>query len=347
MPLSSAECARLHRCLLCLSVRRTTMKRPRWTFFMKRRMIFCRPLVLIILMLSLGGLGIQMLTVHGDIEHLATCFGPRNATFTVVTIGENINPSIAENLIENKLSWAKRHQAQLCWYFARMDRSRSTSWNKILATLHAMRCATKKGSHILTLDADAVIRNARKSPDEILEELEKYLNEYNMKNKTGRPHIIWSTDYGPYSPINCGAFLSVNGEKSAFVLEKIYNDLHGIKFHKVPHWSEQIGVHNFLANHKDEFDSTGVIVKNDIFNQHATRSLNDSFIAHFSGMGRSSNKYEKIVEPCIRGRKITILWVIHHHRITPTSIDTITGSVAQRSILFFLQSCLDDLKQRE
>ena len=96
-----------------------------------------------------------------------------------------------------------------------------------------------------------------------------------MKNKTGRPHIIWSTDYGPYSPINCGAFLSVNGEKSAFVLEKIYNDLHGIKFHKVPHWSEQIGVHNFLANHKDEFDSTGVIVKNDIFNQHATRSLND------------------------------------------------------------------------
>ena len=133
MPLSSAECARLHRCLLCLSVRRTTMKRPRWTFFMKRRMIFCRPLVLIILMLSLGGLGIQMLTVHGDIEHLATCFGPRNATFTVVTIGENINPSIAENLIENKLSWAKRHQAQLCWYFARMDRSRSTSWNKILA----------------------------------------------------------------------------------------------------------------------------------------------------------------------------------------------------------------------
>ena len=66
-------------------------------------------------------------------------------------------------------------------------------------------------------------------------------------------------------------FSSVNGEKSAFVLEKIYNDLHGIKFHKVPHWSEQIGVHNFLANHKDEFDSTGVIVKNDIFNQHVLR----------------------------------------------------------------------------
>ena len=47
-------------------------------------------------------------------------------TFTVVTIGENINPSIAENLIENKLSWAKGIKRNQC-YVARMDRSRILS----------------------------------------------------------------------------------------------------------------------------------------------------------------------------------------------------------------------------
>ena len=36
-------------------------------------------------------------------------------------------------------------------------------------------------------------------------------------------------------------------------------------------------------------------MSSDIFNQHASRSLNTSFVAHFAGMGRSRTKYEEIV----------------------------------------------------
>ena len=52
-------------------------------------------------------------------------------------------------------------------------------------------------------------------------------------------------------------------------------------------------------------------------------------------MGRSSNKYEKIVDHAFVEEKITILWVIHHHRITPTSIDTITEASALVDSIFF------------
>ena len=41
---------------------------------------------------------------------------------------------------------------------------------------------------------------------------------------------------------------------------------------------------------------SSAIVSSDIFNQHASRSTNTSFIAHFAGMGRSQTKYTEIVK---------------------------------------------------
>ena len=43
--------------------------------------------------------------------NLATCFGYKEATFTMVTIGENFDSSLREELLENKRSWAKKHNA--------------------------------------------------------------------------------------------------------------------------------------------------------------------------------------------------------------------------------------------
>ena len=60
----------------------------------------------------------------------------------------------------------------MCWYFEN-ESVRDAVWNKILATLHTMRCVANKGSYILTLDADAVVRNAGKSPDDILKEIKR------------------------------------------------------------------------------------------------------------------------------------------------------------------------------
>lgn len=244
---------------------------------------------------------IQILRAPEEDEHLATCFGPKEATFTMVTIGENFDSSLREELLENKRSWAKKHNAQMCWYFTRIDQSRGTAWNKILATLHTMRCVANKGSYILTLDADAVVRNAGKSPDDILKEIKtrKVKRSENHENMNAAnyqsPHIFWSNDYHTSSPINSGAFLCVNNKNSEFVLKKVYDHLHGITFYRVPHWNDQVGVHNYLTKCKDEFNSTSAIVSSDIFNQHASRSLNTSFVAHFAGMGRSRTKYKEIV----------------------------------------------------
>ena len=273
---------------------------------MKRRNIHCRTLILLLLFLSSLTIFIevanQILHEPEEREHLATCFGPMDANFTVVTIGENFAPSLREGLLENKRSWAKKHNAQMCWYFTRIDHSRGTAWNKILATLHAMRCVAKKDSYILTLDADAVVRNADTSPDDILKEIEmkkvetiEGRGEMNAVNNES-PHIFWSSDYHVSSPINTGAFLCVNSKNSEHVLKKIYDHLHGITFYRAPHWNDQVGVHNYLRKCKDEFDSTSAIVSSDIFNQHASKSSNASFIAHFAGMGRSQTKYTEIVK---------------------------------------------------
>jgi hypothetical protein len=81
---------------------------------------------IIILRTLFGGLSIQISFVvkdGDDVAHLATCFGPKDAIFTLVTIGENFNPLLRESLIENKRSWARRDRAQMCWYFSRIDRS--------------------------------------------------------------------------------------------------------------------------------------------------------------------------------------------------------------------------------
>ena len=273
---------------------------------MKRRNIHCRTLILLLLFLSSLTIFIevanQILHEPEEREHLATCFGPMDANFTVVTIGENFAPSLREGLLENKRSWSKKHNAQMCWYFTRIDHSRGTAWNKILATLHAMRCVAKKDSYILTLDADAVVRNADTSPDDILKEIEMQKvetiegrGEMNAVNNES-PHIFWSSDYHVSSPINTGAFLCVNSKNSEHVLKKIYDHLHGITFYRAPHWNDQVGVHNYLRKCKDEFDSTSAIVSSDIFNQHASKSSNASFIAHFAGMGRSQTKYTEIVK---------------------------------------------------
>ncbi len=90
------------------------------------------------------------------------------------------------------------------------------------------------------------------------------------------------------------AFLCVNNKNSEFVLKKVYDHLHGITLYRVPHWNDQVGVHNYLTKCKDEFDSTSAIVSSDIFNQHASRSLNTSFVAHFAGMGRSRQNTKRL-----------------------------------------------------
>lgn len=233
---------------------------------MKRRNSCCRILFLLLMVLSSIAFFIeviiQILRAPEEDEHLATCFGPKEATFTMVTIGENFDSSLREELLENKRSWAKKHNAQMCWYFTRIDQSRGTAWNKILATLHTMRCVANKGSYILTLDADAVVRNAGKSPDDILKEIKtrKVKRSENHENMNAAnyqsPHIFWSNDYHTSSPINSGAFLCVNNKNSEFVLKKVYDHLHGITFYRVPHWNDQVGVHNYLTKCKDEFNST-------------------------------------------------------------------------------------------
>jgi len=285
----------------------------------------CRTLILLLLFLSSLTIFIevanQILHEPEEREHLATCFGPMDANFTVVTIGENFAPSLREGLLENKRSWAKKHNAQMCWYFTRIDHSRGTAWNKILATLHAMRCVAKKDSYILTLDADAVVRNADTSPDDILKEIEMQKvetiegrGEMNAVNNES-PHIFWSSDYHVSSPINTGAFLCVNSKNSEHVLKKIYDHLHGITFYRAPHWNDQVGVHNYLRKCKDDFDSTSAIVSSDIFNQHASRSTNTSFIAHFAGMGRSQTKYTEIV-------KEMHLWAQNERNVNLVSISS-------------------------
>jgi hypothetical protein len=99
-----------------------------------------------------------------------------------------------------------------------------------------MRCVANKGSYILTLDADAVVRNAGKSPDDILKEIKtrKVKRSENHENMNAAnyqsPHIFWSNDYHTSSPINSGAFLCVNNKNSEFVLKKVYDHLHGITF---------------------------------------------------------------------------------------------------------------------
>ena len=273
---------------------------------MKRRNMFCRTLILLLLVLSSLTIFIevanQILLEREEREHLATCFGPTDANFTVVTIGENFAPSLREDLLENKRSWGKKHNVQICWYFARIDHSQGTAWNKILSTLHTMRCVAKKDSYILTLDADAVVRNTDTSPDDILKKIEmekvetiEGRGEMNASNNES-PHIFWSGDYHASSPINTGAFLCLNSKNSEYVLKKIYDHLHGITFYRAPHWNDQVGVHNYRTKCKDEFDFTSAIVSSDIFNQHASRSTNTSFIAHFAGMGRSQTKYTEIVK---------------------------------------------------
>ena len=171
---------------------------------MKRRNSCCRILFLLLMVLSSIAFFIeviiQILHAPEEDEHLATCFGPKEATFTMVTIGENFDSSLREELLENKRSWAKKHNAQMCWYFTRIDQSRGTAWNKILATLHTMRCVANKGSYILTLDADAVVRNAGKSPDDILKEIKtrKVKRSENHENMNAAnyqsPHIFRSND---------------------------------------------------------------------------------------------------------------------------------------------------------
>jgi len=273
---------------------------------MKRRNMFCRTLILLLLVISSLTFFIevanQILDEPKEHEHLATCFGPIDTNFTMVTIGESFAPSLREDLLENKRSWGKKHNAQICWYFSRIDYSRGTAWNKILSTLHTMRCVANKDSYILTLDADAVVRNTDTSPDDILKEIEMKKSEtiegYGEMNAINNetPHIFWSSDYHVSSPINTGAFLSINSKNSEYVLKKIYDHLHGITFYRAPHWNDQVGVHNYLRKCKDDFDSTSAIVNSDIFNQHASRSTNTSFIAHFAGMGRSQTKYKEIVK---------------------------------------------------
>ena len=94
---------------------------------MKRRNRCCRILFLLLVVLSSIAFFIeviiQILHAPEEDEHLATCFGPKEATFTMVTIGENFDSSLREELLENKRSWAKKHNAQMCWYFTRIDQS--------------------------------------------------------------------------------------------------------------------------------------------------------------------------------------------------------------------------------
>lgn len=79
-----------------------------------RRNRCCRILFLLLVVLSSITFFIevinQMLHVSEEDEHLATCFGPTDATFTMVTIGENFDPSLREDLLKNKRSWAKKAQ---------------------------------------------------------------------------------------------------------------------------------------------------------------------------------------------------------------------------------------------
>ena len=70
-----------------------------------------------------------------------------------------------------------------------------------------MECSTKKDSYILTIDADAVIRNVQKSLEEIIEELNEYSysNEIltktikikRLEKKTSPIYIFWTEDYHP------------------------------------------------------------------------------------------------------------------------------------------------------
>lgn len=81
---------------------------------MKRRNSCCRILFLLLMVLSSIAFFIeviiQILHAPEEDEHLATCFGPKEATFTMVTIGENFDSSLREELLENKRSWAKKAQ---------------------------------------------------------------------------------------------------------------------------------------------------------------------------------------------------------------------------------------------
>jgi len=111
-----------------------------------------------------------------------------------------------------------------------------------------MECSTKKDSYILTIDADAVIRNVQKSLEEIIEELNEYSYSNEILTKTikikrleKKSHLFTYFERKTIIhllQINSGAFLSVNSEKSTFVLKKIYDELRGITFLRKPHWSE-------------------------------------------------------------------------------------------------------------
>ena len=137
-------------------------------------------------------------------EDARTCYGNSTSWFDSYTLLEALPREATRTIVRNTLRWTTAHGSRLCIWNVRGDRSRKSSWSKILAMLEGLACS--KARWAMWFDADAVIQNADISPTKVLAEIERYLGAERFANVD----IVFSSEFGDLkekgNPINAGVF---------------------------------------------------------------------------------------------------------------------------------------------
>jgi hypothetical protein len=227
-------------------------------------------------------------------EDARTCYGNSTSWFDSYTLLEALPREATRTIVRNTLRWTTAHGSRLCIWNVRGDRSRKSSWSKIIAVLEGLACS--KARWAMWFDADAVIQNADISPTKVLAEIERHLGADRFANVD----IVFSSEFGDLkekgNPINAGVFFVRVNERSVRFFTRVWNDFHAISLLNRPEHLEQDALWYFYEREREEFDRHAAVVPFQIFNNPNGKS--NDFIRHYAGGGRghgAARKTDKFV----------------------------------------------------
>ena len=197
-------------CLCCVSRTRARVGREARACAARTRVtarcaVACVRVCVVCFATRVGAVGATRAPLLATFEEARTCYGNSTSWFDSYTLLEALPREATRTIVRNTLRWTTAHGSRLCIWNVRGDRSRKSSWSKIIAVLEGLACS--KARWAMWFDADAVIQNADISPTKVLAEIERHLGSERFANVD----IVFSSEFGDLkekgNPINAGVFL--------------------------------------------------------------------------------------------------------------------------------------------